>query len=109
MGRTIPSFRLASGEEEREWKVFRNALDKSDRRIFDEMCSISHLYNSACSCSANAIRVQPIFMSTIFHHYKKLTRPSEQIKYEIPRLEIASIVDDRITLKLKESEIDENQ
>jgi hypothetical protein len=32
MGRTVPSFRLASVEEEREWKVFRNALDKSDRR-----------------------------------------------------------------------------
>jgi hypothetical protein len=24
MGRTIPSFRLARGEEEREWKVFRS-------------------------------------------------------------------------------------
>ncbi|MDP9290374.1 MAG: hypothetical protein M3P08_19555 [Thermoproteota archaeon] len=46
MGRTIPSFRLASVEEEREWKVFRNALDKSDRRILDEMFSIPHLYNS---------------------------------------------------------------
>ena len=56
MGRTIPSFRLASVEEEREWKVFRNALDKSDRRIFDEMFSISHLYNSACSYAANPIR-----------------------------------------------------
>jgi hypothetical protein len=43
MGRTIPSFRLASGEEEREWKVFRDALDKSDRRIFDDMFSISQL------------------------------------------------------------------
>jgi len=41
MDRTIPSFRLASLEE-REWKVFRNALDKSDRKIFDEMFSISH-------------------------------------------------------------------
>jgi hypothetical protein len=40
MGRTIPSFRLASGEEEREWKVFRNPLDKSDRGILDEMFSI---------------------------------------------------------------------
>jgi hypothetical protein len=37
MGMTIPSFRLASLEEDREWNVFRNALDKSDRRIFDEM------------------------------------------------------------------------
>jgi hypothetical protein len=47
MGWTIPSFRLASVEEKREWKVFRNALDKSDRKVFDEMFSISHLYNSA--------------------------------------------------------------
>ena len=80
MGRTIPSFRLASIEEEREWKVFRNALDKSDRRIFDEMFSISHLYNSTCSYAANPIRVHPIFMSIIFHHYKKLMRLSKQIK-----------------------------
>jgi len=80
MGRTIPSFRLASGEEEREWKVFRNALDKPDRRIFDQMFSISQLYNSACSYAANPIRVRPILMSIIFHHYKKLTRLSKHIK-----------------------------
>jgi len=29
------------------------------------------------------------------------------IKYEIPRLEISSLADDRITLKLKRNEIDE--
>jgi hypothetical protein len=80
MGRTIPSFRLASVEEEREWKVFRNALDKSGRRIFDEMFSISHLYNSVCSYAANPIRIRPILMSIIFHHYKKLTMLSKQIK-----------------------------
>jgi hypothetical protein len=80
MGRTIPSYRLASVEEEREWRVFRNALDKSDRRIFDEMFSISHLYNSACSYAANPIRIQPIFMSILLHHYKKLMTLSKQIK-----------------------------
>jgi hypothetical protein len=80
MGRIIPSFRLASVDEEREWKVFRNVLDKSDRRIFDEMFSISHLYNSACSYAANPIRTRPITMSIIFHNYKKLTRLSKQIK-----------------------------
>ena len=80
MGRTIPSFRLASVEEEREWKVFRNALDKSDRRIFDEMFSISYLYNSAGSCAANPIRVRPILMSIIFHYYKKLMMLSKQMK-----------------------------
>jgi hypothetical protein len=80
MGRTIPSFRLASVEEEREWKIFRNALDKSDRKIFDEMFSISHLYNSACAYAANPIRIRPIFMSIIFHHYKRLVKLADQIK-----------------------------
>ena len=39
--------------------------------------------------------------------YCKSEKENMEIKYEIPRLEIASIIDDRITLKLKESEIDE--
>jgi len=30
-----------------------------------------------------------------------------EIKYEIPRLEISSLTDDRIILKLKQSQIDE--
>jgi hypothetical protein len=80
MGRTIPSFRLASAEEEREWKAFRNAIDKSDRKIFDEMVSIPHLYNSACSYATNPIRVRAIFMSIIFYHYKQLVKLTDQIK-----------------------------
>jgi hypothetical protein len=79
MGRTIPSFRIASVMEQNEWKTFRNRLDKSDRKAFDRMFSIAHMYNSACSYSANPIRIQPIFMSIIFHHYKQLTRVSEQV------------------------------
>ena len=34
MGRTIPSFSLALEMEEREWKRFRNALGKPDRKKF---------------------------------------------------------------------------
>jgi hypothetical protein len=69
MGRTIPLFRIASVMEQNEWKAFRKYLDKPDRKVFDRMFSIAHLYNSACSYSANPIRIQPIFMSIIFHHY----------------------------------------
>lgn len=36
----------------------------------------------------------------------KSEKENTEIKYQIPRLEIASLIDDRITLKLKESEID---
>jgi hypothetical protein len=80
MGRTIPSFRIASSLEEKEWESFRLSLDKSDRKIFDEMFSIAHLYNSASSYVAKPIRIQPIFMSIIFHHYKQLARVSKEIE-----------------------------
>jgi hypothetical protein len=74
MGRTIPSFRIASVEEQKEWKEFRQALHKSDRKAFDDMFSIAHMYNSACSFAAKPIRIHPIFMSIIFHHYKQLMK-----------------------------------
>jgi hypothetical protein len=64
MGRTIPSFRIASMEEQKEWKQFRQSLNKQDRKVFDNMFSIAHLYNSACSYTVNPIRIQPIFMSS---------------------------------------------
>jgi hypothetical protein len=79
MGRTIPSFRMASIEEQKEWKEFRRALDKKDRKVFDDMFSICHLYNSACSFVAKPIRIHPIFMSIIFHHYKKLEKIKEEL------------------------------
>jgi hypothetical protein len=80
MGRTIPSFRIASVIEEQEWKSFRSSLDKSDRKIFDQMFSVAHLYNSASFHAAKPIRIQPILMSIIFHHYKQLVVLSKEIK-----------------------------
>jgi hypothetical protein len=80
MGRTIPSFRIASVMEKEEWKYFRKAQDKKDRKIFDDMFDISILYNSASSYSAKYVRIHPIFISIIFHHYKQLLEITEQIK-----------------------------
>jgi hypothetical protein len=80
MGRTIPSFRLASVEEEKEWKEFRRRLDKSDRKVLDRMFTIAHLQNSAPSYAAKPIRIQPILMSIVFHHYKQLKMLSESIR-----------------------------
>jgi hypothetical protein len=37
MGRTVPSYRIATEWEKRKWKSFRQELDKSERKIFDEM------------------------------------------------------------------------
>jgi hypothetical protein len=52
MGRINPSFRIASRIEENEWMSFGDSLAKSERKIFDDIFAISHLYNSACSYAA---------------------------------------------------------
>jgi hypothetical protein len=89
MGRTIPSFRMATIEELKEWKEFRNGLDKSDRKLFDKMYATCHLYNSACMCAANPIRIQPIFMSIIFNHYRIL----KELESKLNNKELANNTD----------------
>jgi hypothetical protein len=73
MGRTIPSFRIAAVLEEKIWKQYRKFLNnKNDRKVFDNMFSTAMLYSSACSYSIIPIRIHPIMMSIVFHHYKIL-------------------------------------
>jgi hypothetical protein len=59
--------------ENRRWKPFRNALDKSDRKKFDDMFDIPRLYITACSNSVQLVPLDPILISILFHHYKELT------------------------------------
>jgi hypothetical protein len=80
MGRTVPSFRIVLAEEKAEWKSFRNALDKSQRKIFDEMWDIPRLYVSACSNSVQLVPFQPIAISILFHHYKQLKECISAVK-----------------------------
>lgn len=47
MGRTIPSYRIASEMEIWKWRPFWKALDKQDKKIFDEMLSVPRFYNAA--------------------------------------------------------------
>jgi hypothetical protein len=66
-------FRIALATmEKKEWRPFRNALDKSERKKFDEMWDIPRLYISACSNSCQLVPLHPIIMSILFHHYKEL-------------------------------------
>jgi hypothetical protein len=69
--------------EKEDWKPFRNALDKSDRKKFDAMWDIPRLYTSACSYSVQPVRLYPILMSILLYHFKQLT---ECIK-EVERIE----------------------
>ena len=72
MGRTIPSYRIATEFERNKWKIFRQQLNKKDRKKFDEMLDYSRLYNSAGSnaCGPILIRIRMnIFISLLKNDY----------------------------------------
>src|ERR687890_717549 len=80
MGRTVPSFRLVLATEKAEWKTFRSALDKSERKEFDQMWDIPRLYVSACSNSVQLVPLHPIIISILFHHYEELKKCISEIE-----------------------------
>ena len=67
--------------EKEEWKPFRNALDKSDRKKFDEMWDLPKWYISACSNSVQYVRLHPILMSILLYHYKQLTKCTLEVEH----------------------------
>jgi len=66
--------------EKEEWKPFRNALDKSDRKKFDDMWDLPKFYISACSNSVQYVRLHPILMSILLYHYKELTKCISEVE-----------------------------
>jgi hypothetical protein len=102
MGRTIPSFRIALDMEKADWKPFRNALDKSERKDFDDMFDIPRLYLSACSNSVQLVPLHPIIMSILFHHYKELI----QLSSEVEQIEEATVNSNK---KKKEVTVEEGK
>lgn len=80
MGRTIPSFRIAPAMEKEDWKPFRNALDKSDRKRYDQMLDIPRFYISACSNSVQYVRLHPNLMSILLYHSKELAECISEVE-----------------------------
>jgi hypothetical protein len=80
MGRTIASFGIVLAMEKEDWKPFRNALDKKDRRKFDEMFDIPRFYISACFNSVQYVRLHPILTSILLYHFKQLTECISEVE-----------------------------
>ena len=74
MGRTVPSYRIATEIERTKWKSFRQSLNKKDRKEFDIMFSYARLHNSAGSNACRPVLLHPILMSIVFEHYKQLEK-----------------------------------
>jgi hypothetical protein len=101
MGRTVPSFRIVIAQEMKEWKPFRDALDKKEMKEFDEMWDISRLYVSACSNSVQLVPLHPIIISILFHRYKELL----QCISEVEQIEAkVNNKDSRLTVKKENAE-----
>ena len=66
--------------EKAEWKSFRNALDKSERKQFDDMWDIPRLYLSACSNSFSCSTPPYHYVDSILHHYKELKECINQVE-----------------------------
>jgi len=86
MGRTVPSFRIAEAQEFGEWRGFRKALPRRERKAFDEMLNASRLYTSASSAAVRTSRFEGMAMAILFHHYQLLAECAEAIpKREDPK------------------------
>jgi hypothetical protein len=73
MGRTIPSFRIATHMEENKWKTYRKHLKKKEQKVFTNMFSIAYFFNSAYLYTTNPLRINPILFSIVLYHQKRIT------------------------------------
>ena len=78
MGLTIPSNRIASEIKISKWRSFRKALDKRDRKKFDDMLSIPRFYNVSGTMACRPVLSHVILLSIIFEHYKQLTKIGDE-------------------------------
>ena len=67
--------------EESEWTPFRNALDKKDRKKFDDMFDIPRLYTSACSYAVQPVRRYPILMSILLFNFQEPTKCVKEVEW----------------------------
>jgi hypothetical protein len=85
MGRTVPSFRLAEMHEVSQWREFRRALPKRERKTFDEMLDSARLYISASSFAVRTSRFEGMGMALLFHHYRVIEELAEKLEEESER------------------------
>jgi hypothetical protein len=82
MGRTVPFYHIATEMERSKWKLFKERLEKKDRKEFDKMFSYSRLFNSARSNACRPVLIHPVLMSIIFEHYKQLQELKKSVEDE---------------------------
>ncbi len=74
MGKTVESYRITLESEISRWSGFARALRKEDREAFDELMDMCRSYASESSNATNPIVFEPMVMSILLGHQKKLRK-----------------------------------
>jgi len=80
LGKTVPAYRMALEFEVYRWKGFRKALPKDeDRKAFDDLMDICRIYASESSMATNPVVFEPMVMSMLLGHQKKLQKLEQSL------------------------------
>lgn len=82
MGRTVPSFRIALGQEIDSWREFKHSLHGLEKKFFEDMVNRSRCYASAASAAVRLFRFEAFFMTITLDHYKSLLAIAEGLEEE---------------------------
>ena len=74
MGRTVPTYRMASESLFQSWSDFRRALPQEDRVAFDRLSDKVRLHASACSVAAFLDPLEGALLSILLEQEKELER-----------------------------------
>jgi hypothetical protein len=80
MGKTVPSYRIALEMEIQRWKGFRKALNsEEDREAFETLMDMCRNNATASGNACNPIIFEPMVMSIMLAHQKKL----QELEYKL--------------------------
>lgn len=74
MGRTVPTYRSTMAQVLCEWKLFRKALRKHDREIFDLLVKKAMEHASAATFQGSSDPVEMIFLSILIEQEKEIRK-----------------------------------
>ncbi|HOE53040.1 MAG TPA: hypothetical protein PKO24_05350 [Methanomassiliicoccales archaeon] len=74
MGRTVPTYRMASESLFQSWSDFRRALPQEDRAAFDRLSDKVRMHASACTVAAFLDPLEGALLSILLEQEKELER-----------------------------------
>jgi hypothetical protein len=74
MGRTVPTYRMASESLFQSWSDYRRALPQEDREAFDRLSDKVRMHASACSVAAFLDPLEGALLSILLEQEKELER-----------------------------------